>query len=69
MSYVGYAVISRPSEYDESDIEEDLSSFKIESDSDITTDSEVYEYCDAYTPFPGFRDFDTGSGRFSDYFY
>ena len=35
--------ISRPSEYDESEIDDDWISFRIESNSDILTDSEDYE--------------------------
>ena len=46
--------ISRPSEYDESEIEDEWNSFSIESNSDITTDSEDYEDSQVYIPGLGY---------------
>lgn len=46
--------ISRPSEYDESEVDDDWISFRIESNSDITTDSEDYEDSQVYFPGLGY---------------
>ena len=59
--------ISLPSEYDESDIDDDWISFMLGSDSDITTDSEDYEVSQVYFPGLGYAnraDYDSiiGSG-------
>jgi len=59
--------ISLPSEYDESDIDDDWISFMMGSDSDITTDSEDYEASQVYFPGLGYAnraDYDSiiGSG-------
>jgi hypothetical protein len=59
--------ISLPSEYDESDIDDDWISFMLGSDSDITTDSEDYEASQVYFPGLGYAnraDYDSiiGSG-------
>ncbi|CBY20934.1 unnamed protein product [Oikopleura dioica] len=50
------SVISRPSEYDESEIDDEWISFRIESNSDITTDSEDYEDSRVYFPGLGYAD-------------